>query len=488
MLEVHRRQRATSIKNRKQVTEQPFGTPTMYRAFFKMAASHGDEEMCRQLVRMAEEDMIQLDEQMVGHICRAIAESPEVPRELQSAVVDTMEKLSMDPEALHSEIPYSSDSERDAVAAGLRRLFPGFVPDASRHLDMPDYETPLLSHLNVKDTINLAPNRVCGTMDLFERQLRMERAGQITFNSVLPPVEGPDKVERINAEDKLAGEIIESWRTDLEDSLRRRLDVVTKALGDQTSLRKIIHHKTGQLAVVYPFLSLMPIEEYVDVLLQEVIKIMQDTEGYSTSLRRTEDELGAAVRNRFVARRMSEVRRVGEDSALEKYRRSYSAYLEWLKDPANGGEAWCHREAFLQCASGDVVNPVPQWPAPVRVAVGRELVNRLVFVTRILIDRDGNLTADESGFKHRAPAFTKPLEPRGKMMRHREELRPDRRLSKMFSQIRFRRLTFDANMLPMVCPPLPWISEKYVSSHCLYHPSTVALPCSRSLHECCALL
>ena len=83
-----------------------------------------------------------------------------------------------------------------------------------------------------------------------------------------------------------------------------------------------------------------------------------------------------------------------------------------------------------------------------------------VYWARILIDNDGNLTVDEGAFKHRAPAFTKPLEPRGKMMYQREELRPDRRLSKIFGQIRFRRLTFDANMLPMVCPPLPWISEK----------------------------
>ena len=467
MLQVHRRQRVTSTKARRRTAEtdadeQPFGTAHMYRAFFKMAASHGDEEMCRQLVRLAEEDMIPLDEQMVGHICRSIADGArEVPPELRTAVVDTMDKLSTDAEALHSEIlPCCTESERDGVVAGLRRLFPGFVPDAPRQPQMPDYETPLLSHLNVKDTSGLAPSRVCGTMDLFERQLRVERAGQITFNSVLPPLESPDEVERIKAEDKLAEEIVESWRTDLEDSLRRKLDVVTNALGDEKKLREIIHHKTGQLAVVYPFLSLMPIEEYVDVLLQEVIKIMQDTEHYSASLRSTEDQLGAAVRNRYVARRMSEVRGAGEEPALERYRRSFSAYLDWLKDPAADGEAWCHREAFLQCAGGDAAHPVAQWPTPVRVAVGRELLNRLVFVTRVLIDRDGNLTADESEFKHRAPAFTKPIEPRGKMMRHREELRPDSRLLKLFGHIRFRRLTFDANMLPMVCPPLPWISEK----------------------------
>merc|ERR1719264_1431019 len=105
-------------------------------------------------------------------------------------------------------------------------------------------------------------------MDLFERQLRVERAGQLTFNSVLPSLEGPEEVELTKAEDKLAEDIIESWRTDLVDSLRRRLDVVTKALGDKKLLREVIPHKTGQLAVVYPFLSLMPIEEYVDVLLQ----------------------------------------------------------------------------------------------------------------------------------------------------------------------------------------------------------------------------
>ena len=89
MLEVHRRQRVSSTKARRKTAvtdDHPFGTVHMYRAFFKMAASHGDEEMCRQLVRMAEEDMIPLDEQMVGHICRAIADGArEVPPELRTA-------------------------------------------------------------------------------------------------------------------------------------------------------------------------------------------------------------------------------------------------------------------------------------------------------------------------------------------------------------------------------------------------------------------
>ena len=83
-----------------------------------------------------------------------------------------------------------------------------------------------------------------------------------------------------------------------------------------------------------------------------------------------------------------------------------------------------------------------------------------VYWARILIDNDGNLTVDESAFKHRAPAFTKPFQPRGKMGRHIEELRPDRRLSRVFGQISLRRLTFDSNMMPMVCPQLPWTSEK----------------------------
>lgn len=464
MLEVHRRQSAVTRKRRARADEEPFGTAHMYRAFFKMAAAHGDGEMCGQLVRMAGEDRIPLDEHMVGHICRAVADGVrEVPQELRTAVEETMERLSTDAEALqHEVLPHCTKSEREGVVAGLRKLFPDFVAASSWRQEMPDYETPLLSHLNAKDTSDLAPNRLSGTLDMFDAQLNLERAGQITFESVLPPVEGEDAIERVKAEDKLAKEIIESWRTDLEDSLQRRLDVVTNSLGDERMLREIIHHKTGQLAIIYPFLSLMPVGEYVDVLLQEMVKIMLDGEGYNTHIKITEDRVGAAVYNRYVARKMSEVSGTGEESAMERYRRSYSAYLDWLKDPTaggGGGEAWCHREAFLQCAGGEVTNPVARWPAPVRVAVGRELVNRLVFVTRISIDRDGNLTSEERDAKHHAPAFTKPIEPRGKNMHMREELRPDTRLSKMFGQIRFRRLTFDSNMLPMVCPPLPWISE-----------------------------
>ena len=382
MLEVHRRQRKVSVARREAAGGQPFGTAALYRAYFNMAASHGDEHMCTRLVRMAEEDAVELDEQMVSHICRAIAGAASVTGELESAVTEAMDNLAVDAQSLVAGMSPCGEAELGAVVAGLKRLFPTFEPEAARRAKMGKYETPLLSHLNARDASNLASNHECGDMDLFERQLRMEQAGVLTFDTVLPAAESREEADRAKGEDNLAEDIIEGWRADLLESLRRKLDVVTSVIDDEKRLREIMQHGYGQLTVVYPFLSLMPTEEYVDVLLQEVIRTMQESEHYNTSVRTLEAQIGAAVRNRYVGRRMSEVKGLEGEAGLDRYRRSFAAYLDWLREPAaaavdGGGKAWCHREAFLHCADGDVSHAVPAWPTPVKLAVGRELLNRL---------------------------------------------------------------------------------------------------------------
>ena len=383
MLEVHRRQRKATVSKREGAAGQPFGTAALYRAYFGMAASHGDERMCGRLVRMAEEDAVELDEQMVSHLCRAIAGAESVTGELESAVTGAMDNLAVDAPSLVAGMSPCGEAELAAVVAGLKRLFPTFEPEAARRAEMGKYETPLLANLNARDTSNLAPNHECGSMGLFERQLSMEQAGVLTFDSVLPAAESQKEVDRAKAEDKVAEDIIEGWRADLVQSLRLKLDKVTSVIDDERKLQEMMQHGGyGQLMVVYPFLSLMPAEDYVDVLLQEVIKIMQESEHFGVPVRTLEAQIGAAVRNRYVGRRMSEVKGLECETGLDRYRRAFAAYLDWLKDPAaadadGAGKAWCHREAFLHCAGEDVSHALPAWPTPVKVAVGRELLNRL---------------------------------------------------------------------------------------------------------------
>jgi hypothetical protein len=41
-----------------------------------------------------------------------------------------------------------------------------------------------------------------------------------------------------------------------------------------------------------------------------------------------------------------------------------------------------------------------------------------------------------------------------------EEVKPHPLLSKLLGHMRFKEMTFDVAMLPMICPPLPWTSQR----------------------------
>jgi hypothetical protein len=83
------------------------------------------------------------------------------------------------------------------------------------------------------------------------------------------------------------------------------------------------------------------------------------------------------------------------ESKLKKFENTFSAYLDWFSSPAGSGEAWCHREAYAVKDSFSGAFPRADWPFPIRVTVGRELLNRLVYDTTINIDRNGNLADDD---------------------------------------------------------------------------------------------
>ena len=61
--------------------------------------------------------------------------------------------------------------------------------------------------------------------------------------------------------------------------------------------------------------------------------------GEQSEVRTLEAQIGAAVRNRYVRRRMSEVKGSECEAGLDRYRRAFAAYLDWLREPAAAAAA-----------------------------------------------------------------------------------------------------------------------------------------------------
>jgi len=102
--------------------------------------------------------------------------------------------------------------------------------------------------------------------------------------------------------------------------------------------------------------------------------------------------------------------------------------------------------------------------------VGREL--RDIFIKELCITRDkkgeivvknkilvGNLLKPPTRPLHSNPAFFKLFRSR-KEEKQIEETKPHPSLSKLYSNLKMADLEFSPMELPMVCPPLPWISTE----------------------------
>ena len=150
-----------------------------------------------------------------------------------------------------------------------------------------------------------------------------------------------------------------------------------------------------------------------------------------------------------------------------EFPRVYSRYMDWYSDP-QGGEL-THRSAFHHaCAEFSLNDKYETWPEEVRFMVGREL--REIFIKELIINRDkkgqivvnnkilvGNLLKPPVLPLCSNPAFFKLFRSR-KEEKQIEETKPHPILPKLFTNLKMADLEFAPMELPMVCPPLPWIS------------------------------
>jgi len=221
----------------------------------------------------------------------------------------------------------------------------------------------------------------------------------------------------------------------------------------------------------YPYLKILPPEDYVDVAMSHLEDMLRMSEGYSPTVRAMQNAIGAAVSQRILSSRLAQ-------DGLEHFVKSYGAYSRWLAAPGHS-QYWCHREAFSEISRGMLDRPRLNWPFAVRLVVGRELLNLLMFNVTVDVDGEGTLVVDgrrvvfsaDKDFTSLAsdagqlvapcsscPALFKVFRAR-KSLQQREEIKPLPSLTRLFAADKLRRLHFKAKDLPMVVPPLPWLSE-----------------------------
>lgn len=222
---------------------------------------------------------------------------------------------------------------------------------------------------------------------------------------------------------------------------------------DLNTLRSQTHAKGNRSISLYPYLRTMEAEKYVDILMVEIRTLAEGSETFSLTVNQLYKQLGQKVQSRY------HMERKQRNGILDKTNDIYASYCSALGGYAtsdNPRQCWQRLVYHRQVDDGGPSMDIPDrpWPMAVLMGVGRILYQILVRDVKIDL---AHMRSNQKTHSY-LPAFYTLFRNEGKYVK--EEVKPHPLLAKLFRASQQQTLTFDSNLVPMLCPPQPWSSPK----------------------------
>ncbi|CAG0915286.1 unnamed protein product [Notodromas monacha] len=352
-----------------------------------------------------------------------------------------------------SDVIYKSHStleQKKLIAEGIRIANPLYeIPERRpRYGYMPN---PLLNGL-CKEHKYAGPN--FGVLDSaqmkeFSReQFETEMRGHVDIVPIVRlsnahhPKEGDEKLIKI-AEEKLV-EAENKWEETLREVFRKEMEALEL---------QVLASRRQRCITILPYLQCLEQDEFVDLMMQEIRRLSEGSETYTPSTRMMNKQLGQFVMNKYMLKRRS------NSGVIGKLEELYGKFADNCIDETGVDiprVAWQKIVAANQ--SGPNVDKIlHSWPSNVLITVGKFL-NQII-LNNIKIDARMFNTTNKNQKPLLLPAFFKLYRSQGVMMR--EELKVHPVAAKLYRLGSHHPLRFDAEVVPMVSPPLPWVSNRF---------------------------
>ncbi|XP_015177873.1 PREDICTED: DNA-directed RNA polymerase, mitochondrial [Polistes dominula] len=315
----------------------------------------------------------------------------------------------------------------------------------------PKYVEPQMSYdcnlLKNIDKINLRKYPAEGvlTLEQLKNCLKMQLEQENTYNL---PIKSVENFHSVNNDKFLH---YNKKLTDLESSWK---EIATKAFEKNLNYlkQKESEVRPPKLAL-YPFLKILPKENYINLILQEIRNLAQNSQSYSLSMSLLSIRLG------FLIFREYEVLMKERNGILDKTIDIYNKYLKWYSQTdfsdtekaVNGRIVWNKLLHENQYYGPSLDKECVEWPYHVFYNLGKFLYK--IIINDIKINGDNQSTNSELRQK---PAFYKLYRNKGKFLI--EQVKPHPIICKLYKDAQSNILTFEATLIPSLCPPRPWIS------------------------------
>ncbi|XP_030074244.1 DNA-directed RNA polymerase, mitochondrial isoform X1 [Microcaecilia unicolor] len=348
-------------------------------------------------------------------------------------IVQQLEEDGFRLEELFQNYPHQQD-EREMVLKAIWCVRPDFQPPPQPQAHV--CSSPLLRDFYIKDQPVSYPKLDFSLQDLrqrFHRQLEIEKANSITIESI-------EAIKPLTAQQVKARELLNELRSHWEKSLLRALR--------ESKVRMLALPPRSWRVNLYPFFCVLDEKEYVDLMLQCLSSLPPKGESLLIIAR----ELGTKIYSRFAIHRMM------QSKAVDKIHTIYDTYLQLLaKDSELNNclprEYWEKLEAE-SLAGSSLVNCNSPWPLILLVQLGTHLVD--LMVQEIQVQK--NILCKDLEQK------LIPVLYHMYSFRSNHQIgciKPHPILTQILSDAVETKLTFDAFVMPMLCPPVPWTSPSF---------------------------
>uniref|UniRef100_A0A8C4ZDP4 DNA-directed RNA polymerase n=1 Tax=Gadus morhua TaxID=8049 RepID=A0A8C4ZDP4_GADMO len=405
----------------------------MYNTVMRIWAKKGTLNQIGRIFILVEEAGLKPN---LGSYCAALecmGRSDSCPR-VVSRCLNHLEAEGLSLDNLFGQFVFRQD-ERDMVLKAVCSVRPEYQP-ASDYLTPDDRHPSLVQDLYLQREGHHYPKLDFTREELQERfgqQLEVEQGCTVTIDSV--ETVRPITVHIANMR-TLLDELRSQWRKTLLAALKERKMILASTKSRDYKLN------------LYPYLCLLDDKEYVDIMIQSVSNLPLSGESLKVLAR----DLGNRVYTKC------SIRQKGQDLMVEKLGSVYSGYTDLLAKDTEDCLA-LPREQWLKLEAANPSGPTLQgeelqWPYIVSVELGTYMVDLMVKNLKINSDILN-------------PAYERKLIP---ILYHMYTFRSTRQVGfikphPLLTQIQQdateTRLTFDSYVMPMLCPPVPWISAKY---------------------------
>lgn len=330
-------------------------------------------------------------------------------------------------------------TQRDTVLQCIRLLDPEYRVKY-RDIDTA-YSCNLLQNLAMKNNYQ-SPAKGVVTMDelrdMMCTQIDMEKKCKVDVKSVALFTGDPNVRQQAI---KRIAEWEETWKSTVTEAFEKNL----------TYLKQKETRMQTDLKILYPFLQVLPKEEYINAILSEINQLTKFSGGFSCTMSYLYLMLGMYIYKRY------EFHRRIKDNTIENSIQVYKNYLEWYMqtNPAdrtsNGRIKWQQliqktKESGICCEM-----TVPEWSYNIMTNVGKFLYN--IIVNDVKIPHAPKPGAPE----RQIPAFYLLFRLRSNKFLM-EEIKPHPYLHRFYKDSHPETLSFDTISLPTCSPPRPWIN------------------------------